>query len=109
MKVTTLNTLGDVKSEFDTTAPAGREDMAELFTDMLRKGYALYLEDGDDTERIMGYDAKTNTFEIRQSRDAGKKKKVRIVARRERNESDKPKRGRPAGQRVNAVAPQAGG
>lgn len=126
-ELVTLCTAGDFATEFGDDEMA-RVEMALMVEDMLRKGYALFLEVDGETERIHGYDPETDEFVYRRDRREGTSR-IKVVTAQDADvsnalESPVAKRGRgrppkaekPKSQKstngrrkVTAVAPTAGG
>lgn len=116
---------GDFTAEFDVDDKAASSQLAEMVTDMLRKGYALFLEDGGKTHRVTGYDPTKGEFEVRAIQHRKGTVKIRVASDvvpsaepllspgsgkpfPKAEPAAAPKRGRPK-QRVTSVAPTAGG
>ena len=102
---------GDFVTESDTAKPEDRAKLAALVEDMTRRGYALFLEEGGETHRIVAYDAAADAFEVRGTR--GSSGHARLAVRDEgpaptaQEPSDQPRRGRPP--RVTGIPPLRGG
>lgn len=117
LEVVTLSTGGDYTAEFNTDKMEGRHELETQVKDMLRKGYALFLEDGSETERVYGYDAGEDAFQTQRTRDKKQKKvKLNVETVEEVAEKEAPSsKGPPAAssrskrKRLSAVAPSAGG
>lgn len=112
----TLNVLnvteGDVKLTFDSTKPEEVEKAKATVMDMLRRGYCVLVEIGQDEHgpvyrRVQEFDASTTEYIVAgvSEEQIGKMTSSNVTA------IDKKKRGRvPAGRtKATAVAPVAGG
>lgn len=107
MEVAVLNAgCGDFKSEFDTDEELARQQLQQFIGDMLGKGYALFLEDGEGTHRILSYDPTAQSFEVVSSRERKGRAVIRVGEAP--TESPAAASGR-VRRRVTAVAPGAGG
>ncbi len=93
---------GDFTSDFDTKEEKARNELREFITDMLTKGYALFLEEGEDTHRIQAYDPGTNEFTVAGQRKGKRSVKISATSPEETTKA-------PARKRGTAVAPSAGG
>lgn len=110
MQVSVLNAArGDFTADFDTDDESGRKHLAEFVADMLAKGYALFLEDGDETHRITKYDADAQTFEVVASKERRGRAKIRVAEDTAPAAAAPSVRGGGSRRRVTAVAPSAGG
>lgn len=113
MEIAVLNAgAGDYKAEFDTDDESARDQLEGFIADMLGKGFALFLEEGDETHRILGYDPAAQTFEVVSARHKGGRTTIQVKDSEKVEASAQPaspaKRGG-RGRRVTAVAPGAGG
>ena len=105
---------GDFVTETDTAKPEDRAKLAALVEDMTRRGYALFLEEGGETHRIVAYDAVVDAFEVRGTRPGAGHARITVrdpempvAAEKASEPSDQPRRGRPP--RVTGVPPLRGG
>ena len=109
MEIAVLNAgTGDYKAEFDTDDESARDQLEGFIGDMLGKGFALFLEEGDETHRILGYDPAAQTFEVVSARHKGWRTTIHVKDSAN-VEAASPAKGRGRGRRVTAVAPGAGG
>jgi hypothetical protein len=110
MEIAVLNAgVGDYKAEFDTDDDAAARQLHEFVNDMLGKGFALFLEDGKETHRVLGYDPKARSFEVRSSHAKKGCATIRVAEEKEPESVRANGRRRGKGRRVTAVAPSAGG
>jgi len=71
-----LSTLtGDTSLTIDDKDPEKRAELAKHVTELLQKGYAVFVQDGDETFKVKGYDAEENEW-ILVKRRGGKKKEA---------------------------------
>ena len=60
-----LNTgYGDFELRFDPDSPADVQKAKETITDMLKRGYAIFLRQGDKTVRVRKFDPDKNVYII---------------------------------------------
>ena len=87
-----LSTLtGDTSITIDDNDPDKRAELAKHVTELLQKGYAVFVQDGDSTFKVKGYDAEENAW-ILVKRKGKKKETVKA-----------------AGTVATTVPPRAGG
>lgn len=100
---------GDYKAEFDTEDAAAGEQLEGFIADMLVKGFALFLEDGEETHRILSFDRTAQTFEVVSARKKGGRATIQVRDVPPAGAPEGAQRGRGRPRRVTAVAPTAGG
>lgn len=72
-----LSTLtGDTPLTIDDGDPEKRAELAKHVTELLQKGYAVFVQDGDNTFKVKGYDAEENAW-ILVKRGSKKKETVK--------------------------------
>jgi hypothetical protein len=60
-----LNTgYGDFELSFDPDKPDEVQKAKETITDMLKRGYAIFVRQGDETRRVRKFDADRNVYII---------------------------------------------
>jgi len=60
-----LNTgYGDFELRFDPDKPEDVQKAKETITDMLRRGYAIFVRQGQETRRVRKFDADKNVYII---------------------------------------------
>jgi hypothetical protein len=60
-----LNTgYGDIELRFDPDSPADVEKAKQTITDMLKRGYAIFVEQGGKTQRVRKFDVDKNVYII---------------------------------------------
>lgn len=58
-----LSTLtGDTSITIDDNDPDKRAELAKHVEELIREGYAVFVQDGDSTFKVMGYDAEENAW-----------------------------------------------
>ena len=58
-----LSTItGDTSITIDDNDPEKRAELATHVTELLQKGYAVFVQDGDSTFKVKGYDAEENAW-----------------------------------------------
>lgn len=108
---------GDTKLTFDPKKPAERKHAARVITDMLKRGYAILVEVGEDKDgeplyrRAKAFDAKTCEYIIvGLPEDAAAEAPAKVPPRRAAKKPPrKAGRVKAEGRRAVAVAPTAGG
>lgn len=58
------NFLGHNPIEIDTDSEEGKAKIAELFMKMLKSGTAIFLERANETYRVTGFDAATDSLKV---------------------------------------------
>ena len=53
---------GDKEMHIEDTTPEERDKLAETVTDLMKKGFALFLIQGQDSRQIKGYDKESHQW-----------------------------------------------
>lgn len=56
--------FGDCELTFDPNKPDDVQRAKETITDMLKRGYAIFVKDGEETHRVRRFDADRNVYII---------------------------------------------
>lgn len=98
-KLSVLNCLmGDLKVSFDEAKPEEVANARAMITDLLRKGFLIFIETPEGTVRATGFDEKTNEYLVKSPEPKMKGRLGRLV-----------KRIKAAGAKTTAVARTGGG
>jgi hypothetical protein len=74
VKITTLNTgLGSKEVRFADGTPEERDVLANAVLPLLKKGFALLLEQGKETHKVIGYDPKKHEWKLAPEKPKSKK------------------------------------
>jgi hypothetical protein len=56
--------FGDCELSFDPSKPDEVQKAKDTITDMLQRGYAIFIRDGEETQRVRKFDANRNVYII---------------------------------------------